>query len=972
PPPPPPPPPPPADDPTDTAAIDLVPGDCPEGTTPAVIDSIDLTGVPTTIGACEISGAILTDLTLPGDTGFALSGPVFVGSDTGVAGGVSATLTVEPGTIVFGSSGSDFLVVSRGSQIIADGTVDSPIVFTSNQDVGAGGVDDGLAPVPTSRGQWGGLVISGFAPQNDCIDAAAVGGSAECEASGEGDSGLYGGDQPDDDSGVLDFVRVQFAGFQVNDEDELNGIAFQAVGSGGSFTNLQVHNNEDDGIEFFGGTANISNVALTGIADDSLDYTDGWVGNAQFVVVAQAADAADNGFEFDNLDGANDTLPRSNPTISNFTLVGQAASAESDLGMLIREGTAGTLVNGVVVDFNDAGLDIDNIATVARIGASDAPGDEALVLQSILFDNAENFNDDAGALEGEPDDLADVEVDTADIVADAIAAGDFVDIVEVENTLADTFFPGPAEFAVPVVDPTTLGSFFEPAPFIGALGPDETLVDNRFADWTIALLPDVTLTCPVGTTENADSPLANDGLVCTLPSLVVGDLVLPAGPLYELDGPTFVGVDLGPDPADPLPTGIEGSLTIAAGATVFGASGSDFLVVTRGSQLFSNGTSVSPVVYTSSDDLLDGSEDDGFVNGTITTRGQWGGLILNGRAPQNDCIDAAALGGSVDCEASGEGDSGLYGGATVDDDSGNIFFSRVQFAGFQVNDEDELNGIAFQAIGNGGVYDSIQVHNNEDDGIEFFGGTADLKRALLTGIADDSLDYTDGWVGNAQFVIVQQLPDAADNGFEFDNLDGANDTLPRSNPTISNFTLVGQPDSAESDLGMLIREGTAGTLVNGIVLDFNDAGLDIDNIATVARIGASDAPGDEALVLQSILFDNAENFNDDSGAMEGEPDDLADVEVDTGVLVADALAAGDFVDIVEGETSLTGRTFVLDASALEPGASEAAVPVVDPTAFGSFFEPVTVIGALQGPDDTSFDGWTLIVPAIGTTPTSAP
>ena len=115
-----------------------------------------------------------------------------------------------------------------------------------------------------------------------------TGGTAECTKEGEANSGLFGGDDPTDSSGSLKYMVVKYAGSNVDPENQLNGIAFQGVGSGTEVDYVQVHNNLDDGIEFFGGNVSARHVVLTGNADDSLDWTDGWQGSIQFLLINQA------------------------------------------------------------------------------------------------------------------------------------------------------------------------------------------------------------------------------------------------------------------------------------------------------------------------------------------------------------------------------------------------------------------------------------------------------------------------------------------------------------------------------------------------------------------------------------------------------------------------------------------------------------------------------------------------------------
>ena len=165
-----------------------------------------------------------------------------------------------------------------------------------------------------------------------------------CTKEGEANSGTFGGDISDDSSGVLNYVVVKFAGSNVDPENQLNGIAFQGVGSGTEVDYVQVYNNLDDGIEFFGGTVNASHVVLTGNADDSLDWTDGWTGSIQFLVIEQADDAGDSAIEADNREGDEAALPRSNPSIANMTVLGKS----DERALRIRRGTGLALRNSFI------------------------------------------------------------------------------------------------------------------------------------------------------------------------------------------------------------------------------------------------------------------------------------------------------------------------------------------------------------------------------------------------------------------------------------------------------------------------------------------------------------------------------------------------------------------------------------------------------------------------------------------------
>ena len=276
---------------------------------------------------CILQGTYIDDLTLTADKAYILRGGVFIGDDE-----TETVLTIEPGTKIYGESATDgMLIIRRGSKIMAEGTADAPIVMTSSKNPGS-----------RARGDWGGLIINGRAPINACDDDA---GTEACEAYGEGATGWYGGNQADDNSGVLKYVRIEFAGTLVSPDNELNGIAFQGVGSNTVVDHVQVHMNADDGIEFFGGTVDVKHIVVTGVGDDSLDWTDGWAGSAQYVILHQHDDNGDNGIEADNNGENNDASPRSMPVLSNFTIIGSPESDASDLGILVREGTAATTVS---------------------------------------------------------------------------------------------------------------------------------------------------------------------------------------------------------------------------------------------------------------------------------------------------------------------------------------------------------------------------------------------------------------------------------------------------------------------------------------------------------------------------------------------------------------------------------------------------------------------------------------------------
>src|SRR5687768_12819903 len=209
-----------------------------------------------------VTGSITGSENWTSNNYYVLRGAVFVED--------GATLNIAAGTRVIGESGSvGTLIVKRGGRLNAIGTRTEPIVFTSDQPVGS-----------RARGDWGGLIINGRAPVN------IPGG----EGVGEADTGVYGGNDPNDNSGSLRYVRVEFAGVEFSPDNELNGIAFQGVGRGTTVDHIQIHMNRDDGLEWFGGTVDIKYAVVSNAADDSFDWTQGWTGRAQFIAIHQKSD----------------------------------------------------------------------------------------------------------------------------------------------------------------------------------------------------------------------------------------------------------------------------------------------------------------------------------------------------------------------------------------------------------------------------------------------------------------------------------------------------------------------------------------------------------------------------------------------------------------------------------------------------------------------------------------------------------
>jgi hypothetical protein len=262
----------------------------------------------------------------------------------------SSNLTIEPGVTIEGEHGSA-LIVAADSKLFSRGSSDKPVVFTSAQAEGS-----------RSRGDWGGIVLLGNAPVNQ--PDASIEGLPEGET-----RGVFGGTDPEDSCGVVEFTRIEFAGFEVYKDNELNGLTLGACGSNTIVRNVQVHRSLDDGIEMFGGNVNLKNIVISGAGDDSIDWDWGWTGNVQFAVIQQHPDAGDNAFEGDNNGNNHEALPRSEPTFYNVTLAGGGSAQKKHRGMVLREGSGGHFHNMLIDSYAIEAIDTrDNVLSVVNRG----------------------------------------------------------------------------------------------------------------------------------------------------------------------------------------------------------------------------------------------------------------------------------------------------------------------------------------------------------------------------------------------------------------------------------------------------------------------------------------------------------------------------------------------------------------------------------------------------------------------------
>lgn len=432
-------------------------------------------------------------------------------------------------------------------------------------------------------------------------------------------------------------------------------------------------------------------------------------------------------------------------------------------------------------------------------------------------------------------------------------------------------------------------------------------------------------TTPAPGTPAADCPtgFANVGTVangtlrnCQLPQKITGSLLVPLrdGTVYSVSGRVDVGDDQGGNPNAPIAGRVKGVLTVEAGVKVFGSAGLDYIVVNRGSQIFAEGTATKPIVFTSKQSI---EGHPGSTDGGANAIGQWGGLVILGRAPTSNCI--AGTPGASTCEAQVEGTNAYYGGSALQDNSGVMRYLRVQHSGFVIVANNELNGITMAGVGSGTTFDHIQVHNSSDDGIEFFGGNVNGKYLVLTGNDDDSIDTDVGYSGALQFGILVQRAAGGNRAFETSSAG----TAPRSKPVFANWTVIGR-GGAGNDL-LVANTDTQNTWVNTVVqMTATTAGcIDIDDAGTTAAFHS-------VVLACGTPFTNDSNVN--ATAVEG------------------FFTAG--TNNSSTHTSTLTGTFI-------NGANEAArTPYAGITSLSTFLTNPGYIGAVKDASDTWWQGWT--------------
>jgi hypothetical protein len=354
--------------------------------------------------AADLTTDITASRTLFADTVYTLKGFIHVAN--------GATITIQPGTTIkgdFNTLGSSLWIL-RGAKIQAVGTADAPIVFTSSRAAGQ-----------RQPGDWGGLLLVGNAINNrsGAVEVEGSGTDGTAVVGGKNYQVLYsGGTVATDNSGTLSYVRVEFAGFAPSLNNELNSFTFAAVGSGTRASYLQSMGGLDDSYEFFGGGFDLDHLVAYETGDDMYDMSEGWVGRMSFLIGFNSTQltprtgagslATDlEGIENDGCNGSGcdngfNQTPFTVPLVTNFTLVGCGSTtcvgSGGGFGMMIRRGSGGFYVNGVLARFPNAGVSLRDAETYARGGSVAVPDltTSNLQIRNIYFTEINNTLFQAG------------------------------------------------------------------------------------------------------------------------------------------------------------------------------------------------------------------------------------------------------------------------------------------------------------------------------------------------------------------------------------------------------------------------------------------------------------------------------------------------------------------------------------------------------------------------------------------------
>jgi len=715
---------------------------------------------------CMIYGQIDRDFTLTADKTWLMTEAVYVGSgnrfilseeDAASVQADGVTLTIEPGTEIQALPDTT-LVITRGSKLMAEGTAEAPINFSAYS--GQLGFQ-----------KWQGVRLQGLAefyPYIADIEEGSISCADEsfyCNVSSS--YGYFGGNLNNDNSGVIKHVTISGAD---------RSLTLASTGYNTTIENLQMTGNDYYNLFVAGGTTNLSHINSQSNRN-GFYFGYGYKGNIQHIILNQKFESEVTSFAI-RLAGGGTQI-----TASNVLIIGYDNPKNTEnYSSAFKTGNSkltvyNTVIHGDRFESYSSCLDNHN----GYYDENDIWTDNFPEYQNLINGTFYDCSDSDGKT-----------IESAYITIDSSGA-----LVTEETVSVTNWQP---------VDNGS-GFVFDNTNYVGAVAPGTAMEDAWWYGWTIEgsmdeletpdhLLPPVFVTCAtVGTKSNETYTIGENALpICDLSGVISEDATLTGDFVYRLNG--YVTVGNGSDEITSKAAVNSVTLTVNEGVQ-FRSSGRGSLIISRGSKLMANGTAANPIVMSSADFNNEG-------------QGEWGGLVMQGYAKNNQCGEGSV---AEICNVADEADTGFHGGNDDADNSGSVKYLIVAEGGFEIGPDEEVNGITLHSVGYGTTLENIMVFNNADDGIEFFGGAANVKNLILVDNGDESIDWDDGYRGNIQYALVRQgLVHKGDHGIEADNAGLSNKATPVSKPTLANVTF--QQNSVGADDLFRFKLGTGGELVN--------------------------------------------------------------------------------------------------------------------------------------------------------------
>lgn len=423
--------------------------------------------------------------------------------------------------------------------------------------------------------------------------------------------------------------------------------------------------------------------------------------------------------------------------------------------------------------------------------------------------------------------------------------------------------------------------------------------------------------------------------VCRLPSLIRTSTTLPKVPglLYQINGRVDVGCDGGfsaptaafnsstPGCTAPISADTNVTLTIQPGVILYANTGQSWLAVNRGNKINAAATSTSPIIFTSRDNVLGLTTED--------SQGQWGGVVLMGRAPTTDCTTGSVASGTCERQTEGAADPARFGGNDSTYNAGTLKYVQVRYSGFVLGANSELQSLTGEGIGTGTTIEYFMSYNSSDDGSEFFGGSPRIKYYVAVGADDDSLDVDTGAQMDVQHALLIQRDGKGDALFEIDSNGNEADT-PRTKLRVANFTAiqkaVSSNNEANDQASALFRGNSDVTLINGIIASPANECIRMNGSGTTPA----------TLTARSVVLQcSAQQF------------------IGTGAYTASQVAG-----FFNAGTSVNAAFTPTLSSLFINGANENGVTATDAKTISSYFDTTAYIGAVRNSTDNWFAGWT--------------